>query len=302
MKITTMNHFTTGRDRLSLRCRAGKDGFTLIELLVVIAIIAILAGLLLPALNKAKLKAQGVHCMSNTRQVMLGFLMYANDNGGRFPINLDSGVTDTSLNWVAGEMNYGDANNTNLSELVGQYSQLGPYTPNPAVYKCPTDRSTQFANLVGLPRVRSYSMSQAIGVTNLNGGARAEGWLDDKTLPSDGGSWRVYSAESDMTGALGPSEIWVLVDEHPDSINDGAFAVAMALKPSDTVWIDKPTKYHGNGCGFSFADGHSEIHRWLQPDAIPDVTWAGGIGGTSLAVPNDPDVFWVSQHTSAPSQ
>ncbi len=284
--------------------RAGGFAFTLIELLVVIAIIAILAGLLLPALSLAKQKAQGVQCMNNLRQVMLSWKIYSSDNHDIYPPNCD--YTTTLPNWVGGNLNYtggadGGTDDTNSALLIDpSRSLLGPYMQNPAVLKCPADSSLTQGG-TGQPRVRSYSMSQAVGPTatgTVTDGSHITGhWLPG--TPS-GGIWWVYIKDADITSGLSASDLWVLLDEHPDSINDAAFAVKMPVNPVDTHWIDKPAKFHNKSCGFSFADGHSEIHKWIKPDAIPNVTYQS-IGGIDLSVPQNPDVMWVVRHTSAPA-
>jgi len=280
-------------------CPTGKPrdraGFTLIELLVVIAIIAILAAMLLPVLSKAKERAQGVGCINNLRQLMLGWTMYNGDNRDKFPINSTS---SDGLNWVAGKMDYnGTSDDTNSALLVDpNHSQLAPYIPNARCYRCPADQSTCLPGLQGNARVRSYSMNQAVGCNTSFTAANQGLWLgslsDNSSSP-----YTIFLAANQMLALTAPN-LWVLVDEHPDSINDAAFAINMPASPAQTYWIDVPAKYHANSCGFSFADGHSEIHGWLDRGAIPNVAYNGSIGGKSTSVPNNPDVHWLASHTT----
>jgi prepilin-type N-terminal cleavage/methylation domain-containing protein/prepilin-type processing-associated H-X9-DG protein len=284
------------------------QAFTLIELLVVIAIIAILAAILLPVLGHARMAAWRTACENNLHQVQIGWIMYNQDNNGNFPYNL-ANATSTNLNWVANNENYsGEPSNTNASLMAdSHHSQLAPYLPNPAIYKCPADLSKNFG-MTGAPRVRSYSMSQAIGpnasgtVTSPNQGA----WLGNlnDNWPVNIASqppayYTVYTKDSMMVGALGPSDLMVLIEEHPDSINDCAFAFYMPSSLSQTYWIDVPTSVHGSAGDFSFADGHCEIHGWQDPGAIKPVTYSAQIGGSANKQPKDPDIIWMSQHISA---
>jgi prepilin-type N-terminal cleavage/methylation domain-containing protein/prepilin-type processing-associated H-X9-DG protein len=273
-------------------------GFTLIELLVVIAIIAILAAMLLSVLANAKKTAQGIKCMSNQRQVMMAVLMYVNDNNNYFPLNKTG---SPSNNWVNAHMDYtGGTDDTNWAKLVDpNQSQLALYIQTPGVYRCPADQSKN-NGLTGLPRVRSYSMSEAIGVQDLNGTplATTSGDLDLNTT-----IYTVYTKDAQMRGALGPSDIFVLIDEHPDSIDDGVYAVKMSqwyfgnFINSEVGFINWPAKWHNNSCGFAFADGHSEIHRWQLPGIIPDPTYNTFMGTT---FERDNDALWLFHHTSVP--
>ncbi len=288
--------------RISKRPRpAPIEAFTLIELLVVIAIIAILAALLFPVFDKGKQKALGLQCMNNLHEIGLGLKMYSDDNHSFFPINLAQADSVTTVNWVAGRMD-DPAENTNSAALVdSRYSQLALYVKNPALYKCPSDRSTQYPGLQGPPRVRSYALSGAIGCSDLAGDPRGAMDLQTYPPPAPATQWLVYAKENQMTGALGPSDVYTFVDEHPDSLNDGVFGNVMTSSDSSTwVWFqDISAKWHNNSCPFAFADGHSETHRWPNPGLIPDVTYQYDLYGGSDET--DPDVQWVSVHTTIPA-
>ncbi|HEV2210645.1 MAG TPA: prepilin-type N-terminal cleavage/methylation domain-containing protein [Verrucomicrobiae bacterium] len=267
-------------------------GFTLIELLVVIAIIAILAAMLLPALSRARVHAQAVGCMSNTRQLLIAWHLYALDNRDVLPPNQPG-----EQGWVAGWMDFLPSNtdNTNLLFLLNeQYAKLGPYTRSPGIYKCPADRST----VPGLgPRVRSVSMSQAIGTKN-DGTPVSGPWLPGY-LDWNQTTWRTYPKLSSITAPT-PDQVWVMMDEHPDSINDAQQGWECGLAGNAARIVDCPASYHDGACGIVFADGHAEIHKWrgrtIQPPAKYDNSLIPNFpAGDSVA-----DVAWLQQRTSAP--
>jgi prepilin-type N-terminal cleavage/methylation domain-containing protein/prepilin-type processing-associated H-X9-DG protein len=270
-----------------------EPGFTLIELLLVIAIIAILAGLLFPIFARTRSRSEGVYCMDNLRQITAAWVMYSSDNNGTFAVN-EENATDADgpmPGWVKGSLDYsGSPDNTNLSYLVDSHDALlGSFLQTPAVFKCPADASKTFGQ-TGAPRVRSFSMNQAVG-PGPYGGSAGQGSL----LPSP--AYRVYTKESDILHPT-PSDLWLLTEEDPDSINDGGFSFFMPPSAILTRWDDMPSRCHADTCPFSFADGHVEIHRWQWPQIIPPATYNRELIKPLYAL-GDPDILWVARHTSA---
>ena len=246
--------------------------FTLIELLVVIGIIAILASLILPSLVRAKMRAEALQCVNNTRQLVFAWQVYADDHSGKLAYNLGGNgargiAPGTNLNWVSGTMDWSagpNSDNTNTATITD--AGLGSYTRSIGIYKCPSDRAlSDVQRQAGwTARLRSYSMNAMVG----------DAGDISKTGVNQNNPY--YVQFFDISTIPQPSRIFVFLDEHPDSINDGYFLDKWYSSPDDPSWIDLPGSYHNGGASFAFADGHSEIHYWQysqtkappQPDTL----------------------------------
>ena len=278
------------------------NGFTLIELLTVIAIIAVMAAILLPALSRARTRAQAMICLNNTKQLVLAWHIYADDNGERLPYNLGlvGSSFRTDLNWVNNVMTWDlSADNTNLATLTK--ASLGSFVSgNTGVYRCPSDQvlSSIQKNAGWNARIRSYSMNAMIGDA---GSFSTNGY----NLNNPG-----YKQFFKAPQIPRPSEIFVFLDEHPDSIDDGYFlnkspannyAGTYGSVSTSAQWTDLPASYHNDATAFSFADGHSVLHRWQQPATLrPPLPNAANL---PISIPSSPaaalaDFDWIMDHMS----
>jgi prepilin-type N-terminal cleavage/methylation domain-containing protein/prepilin-type processing-associated H-X9-DG protein len=258
--------------------RPGRSGFTLIELLVVIAIIGILAAMLMPALAKAKVKAQEMNCMSNLKQLQLAWLLYSGDNADQIvPVSNNQGNGDKDPTILEGgaEAQFcpGDMSVQAQASDV-QYikdSLLYQYLKSPSLFKCPADPK----KVNGIPTVRSYSVNGWMNPTTATGNSGSPHYLNPNNLP-----YRVFRRQANITK---PSEIFIALEESPGTINDDWFVE----NPGSTSWTDMPASFHNKCCAILFCDGHAQFRKWTDSKVIAQA------GNFTAADPNSGDLAWV---------
>jgi prepilin-type N-terminal cleavage/methylation domain-containing protein/prepilin-type processing-associated H-X9-DG protein len=269
--------------------------FSLIELLVVIAVIAILAALLLPALNRAKIRAQGTYCANNTRQLLLAWRMYVDDNREELPFAFAKQLTppgNAAFAWVRGELNNNNprfVDNWNYDTTIRK-GVIWPYCGKSiAIWHCPADTSR------GINPRRERVIRRSVSMNSWIGGDGD--WPDDYK-----GGWGLNAPGSTVARKLtqivnpAPAGTFVILDERQDSINNAYFPIQMDgyPDPATTYIVDYPASYHNGAGGVAFADGHSEIHRWRDGRTMPPI-----IDSLPLIIPspNNPDIMWLQERS-----
>jgi prepilin-type N-terminal cleavage/methylation domain-containing protein/prepilin-type processing-associated H-X9-DG protein len=283
---------------------SGARGFSLVEMLVVMAVIAILAALLLPALAQVKGRAHAMTCMSNSKQLVLAWHLYASDNAERLPYNLGmvGSAFRTDLNWVNNVLTWDtSADNTNTATLTK--ASLGVFVGgNPAVYRCPADQTLS-------------SVQQAAGWTARNRSYAMNAMVGDAGIFSTNGfnvNNPAYKQFFKITQIPQPASIFVFLDEHPDSINDGYFLNRAPQNYASAgpgryygKWTDLPASYHSGAATFAYADGHALLHRWRQTSTVqPLLPNAANlpIAISSSSASAVEDFNWVLEHMSVYSE
>jgi prepilin-type processing-associated H-X9-DG protein len=248
-------------------------GFALIELVVVLATIAVLFSLMLPAMGKARIKSTGAGCLSNLRQMMVGWAMFKEDNNDTLLPNAILGST-SDKSWCGGSGENWTAAGANTNRDIYLNSLLAPYIANRIeLYRCPADTIPSDNGR----RIRSYSMNGQMGTFYYAG--------------SQNVGWRYYAKGSDLTCPT-PKNAFIFTDESMASLNDGYLQVRFSF----SQYPDVPAAYHEGAGSFSFADGHVELRRWSGP-TLPSVPYRYGyLQNAVVTSGSDPDWRWLTNH------
>jgi prepilin-type N-terminal cleavage/methylation domain-containing protein len=266
--------------------RKGRRAFTLVELLVVIAIIALLAALLLPALNRGTTAGKTIQCISNQKQMASVWLMYASDNNDWLAANGETYPPSTKVKlWVQGAFYYAESNTNAAYILDPKYALFANYLQTTKIYLCPTDRSTVTLNGQAYPKLRSYALNAYLGWV---------GEWDTRLGPMDGRGYplyKVFSKHAELVAAM-PNGVFVFQDVNPNSICWPFFGVQMV----QDSFFNFPNASHGQGGVISFADGHGEYHRWRDQRTI--TAHSADYHAHADPSPNNRDIYWLRDRTT----
>jgi hypothetical protein len=267
--------------------------FTRVDLIAVISICAALSLLTLPLRGNADSESATIVCRTNKRQLIRALHLYTMDNAGLLPPN--TGASAPGL-WIS---TYGFAETppTDAALTTPTNSLLANYLNRTArPFKCPADLTrTRNASGLFVAKIRQVSMNGAVGTDLQQPKNPTSGmWLDGFGSHTANRTWRCFSKLSDMVRPI-PSELFVMLDEHPDSINDGYFGSVGPGPQSQKRWIDWPASYHNGSAGFGMADGSALMHKWVAPQTVSTV-----FNPQPPPLPASlPDINWLSDHTTA---
>ena len=265
------------------RNEQSKRGFTIVELLVVIVVMLLLAGLALPVLSSASVRAQGIRCGENLKQLGLAWALYVQDHEGRVALNQPTPDWNTAANWATGWLDKIADNTDNTNRNLLQEGQLGPYVSSFEAYKCPGDRLTVAMGGIPMARTRSVAMNFYIGFQAIG---RA-------------GEWQEVLSTSDMVNP-DPKTTFILAVQREDGINDTWYRV-----DADRGLVENPAFYHNGGDNLVFGDGHVELHRWLDSRTTPSInrskdSWHVAPNVGDAWARGNIDINWLRDHASAP--